>query len=179
MYETKRLRLCAVSKADIEEVSKFYNDYELQRCTHSSTSTLLPADIEDLDKWLRTENENFKMVVKDKETNEVIGYFSVVVEYLPRVGFPYLFLKKEERGKGLGKELMNEIVRLCFEELNTRQIALSVYSFNLVAQKVYRSIGFIEEGRLRQKIYRSGEYHDIIQMALFKDKWLRFKTKGV
>ena len=35
----------------------------------------------------------------------------------------------------------------------------------------YRKAGFVEEGRLRQAMYREGVYHDILVMGLLRDEF--------
>ena len=41
-------------------------------------------------------------------------------------------------------------------------------AFNEVAIHVYRKLGFIEEGRLVQSLYRDGVYHDQIGMYMLE-----------
>lgn len=75
-------------------------------------------------------------------------------------------VKKEYRGKGIGKELLIK----CIESARSNKIEkleLDVFSTNTVAYKVYKNIGFIEEGRRINKRKYNGEYEDLIQMGLF------------
>jgi len=52
--------------------------------------------------------------------------------------------------------------------LNLNKITLEVIETNHNALKLYRKIGFIEEGRLRKHYYSDGKYFDIIILSIFK-----------
>lgn len=43
--------------------------------------------------------------------------------------------------------------------------------YNQVAQKLYKKIGFIEEGRKRKAVYKNGEYIDELIMELLRDEY--------
>ena len=46
-----------------------------------------------------------------------------------------------------------------------------INAHNERAQAAYRKAGFVEEGRLRQAMYREGVYHDILVMGLLRDEF--------
>ena len=58
-----------------------------------------------------------------------------------------------------------------FEELNLHRVSLRVYTFNERAMKSYAKLGFVEEGRLRQAMFRHGAWHDVVLMAILADEW--------
>lgn len=74
-------------------------------------------------------------------------------------------------GKGFGSDAVRILVRYGFGELNLHRIWLRVHAFNERAIKAYRKVGFIEEGRLREAIYRDGRYWDELIMALLRPEY--------
>jgi|SRR5581483_397299 len=80
-------------------------------------------------------------------------------------------LHRDFRGKGLAKHMWTLMCRFCFEDLGLHRVSLTTASYNQRAQHVYRALGFSEEGRLIESLYRNGEYHDQICMYLLKDSW--------
>jgi len=46
-----------------------------------------------------------------------------------------------------------------------------VLPHNARAHQIYRDLGFCEEGRLRQRFYKDGAYHDLISMSLLRSEW--------
>ena len=75
-----------------------------------------------------------------------------------------LDINKNFRRKGHGLNSFNVLLKYCFEELNMNRIWLLVADFNTKAFNLYKKLGFIEEGRQRERLYRNGEYHDYIMI---------------
>lgn len=69
----------------------------------------------------------------------------------------------EFRGKGIGKALISELLSLCSKDGIT-SFTLEVRESNVVAQSLYKSFGFIEEGK--RKAYYSDNNEDAIIMWL-------------
>ncbi|WP_306432182.1 GNAT family N-acetyltransferase [Staphylococcus haemolyticus] len=51
------------------------------------------------------------------------------------------------------------------------KVDLKVFSFNDKAINLYKKLGFKEEGRNREAIYRNGFYQDIINMGLLENEY--------
>lgn len=84
------------------------------------------------------------------------------------VGALEIFIEESWRGKGVGRALMDDMLR----EVTARgieKLSLAVYADNLRAIALYRSLGFEEEGHRRGE-YRmaDGSYRDDLLMA----RWL-------
>lgn len=58
-----------------------------------------------------------------------------------------------------------------FLELNLHRISLRVFSLNERAIHIYNKIGFVQEGVVRESLYRSGKWHDIIIMGILKREY--------
>jgi len=57
------------------------------------------------------------------------------------------------------------------------KLSLQVFENNRRAVRLYRSVGFQEEGRLRREVKDEGRYIDMIQMALFVNEGTRAEPK--
>ena len=79
--------------------------------------------------------------------------------------------RPEEWGRGLGTDAMKALLRHGFEELNLHRVALRVYTFNERAIRSYQKLGFTEEGRLRQAVFRHGAWHDVILMSILQPEF--------
>jgi RimJ/RimL family protein N-acetyltransferase len=74
------------------------------------------------------------------------------------------------RGQGVGRALMEELLAWAAANPLLEKLKLEVVSTNAVALDLYRSLGFVEEGRhSRDWIKPDGTYQDLISMALFLD----------
>ena len=73
-------------------------------------------------------------------------------------------------GNGYGREAIRLIVDWAFRIQNYRRIWLETSS-NERAIRCYQSVGFIEEGRLREHEFLDGQYIDSIVMGLMRSEW--------
>lgn len=74
---------------------------------------------------------------------------------------------KEFWGQGLGRKLTECIVAWAAAH-GLRKLTLRVHDDNLRAIALYQSLGFVEEGRLKEDMLRAdGSYTDVIVMAKF------------
>ncbi len=73
---------------------------------------------------------------------------------------------KEWRGKGVGNLLMRRAIEWAKQTKLISRIELYVFTTNAVGIHLYKKFGFVVEGQRRKSIYRDGEYHDDLMMAL-------------
>jgi putative acetyltransferase len=70
----------------------------------------------------------------------------------------------EERGRGIGRRLMEAALGWA-KDVGIEKVVLSVYPHNEAAIALYRSFGFVEEGRLARHSRKAYGYEDEILMA--------------
>jgi putative acetyltransferase len=71
------------------------------------------------------------------------------------------------QGRGIGRKLIAAQLDLADNWLGLQRLELTVFADNEKAQALYRSFGFVEEGRLRGYALREGRYVDALTMARF------------
>ena len=88
-------------------------------------------------------------------------------------GFAYLGigLGREHWNKGYGQDAVRTLVGYGFRHLALRRISLEVLADDPRAVGAYRKVGFVEEGRLRQRDWVDGAYHDSLVMPILRDEW--------
>lgn len=80
-------------------------------------------------------------------------------------------LVREHQGKGYGTEAINWAVDWAFVFGGMHKVAIGAGSFNPGAERLYKRLGFIEEGRIRHDIWFGGQWHDRIEMGMLKEEW--------
>lgn len=74
-------------------------------------------------------------------------------------------LLKEYRGMGIGRKLMETILKEAERNLEgIRLVTLSVFANNPLAHNFYKKLGFKEYGKLPGGVFHKGEYRDHIYM---------------
>jgi RimJ/RimL family protein N-acetyltransferase len=74
-------------------------------------------------------------------------------------------------GRGIGSEATRLAVEYGFERLNLRRIDLGVFADHESAVRCYEQVGFKAEGRMREALFREGEYRDRIWMGLLRSEY--------
>lgn len=81
-----------------------------------------------------------------------------------------VYVTGTHRGRGIGRMIMKEALRLIGGNEGTRKVILSVSSEMAAAIALYKSLGFSVAGRLKDELKFQGRYFDEIVMELFLKK---------
>jgi RimJ/RimL family protein N-acetyltransferase len=126
---------------------------------------------------LKTETEWFARYKKDKSKKFFTIYYKQI--RIGLVGLTHIDKKAKKaelfimigedafRGIGLGKLSVQFIVDYAFKKLKLNKVSLAVFKENVVAIKTYKSVGFKNEGLLKDEAFYRGKYHDLVLMAIF------------
>ncbi|WP_321575345.1 GNAT family N-acetyltransferase [Oerskovia douganii] len=85
-----------------------------------------------------------------------------------------LVLLSNYRGRGYGREAIFEVLRFAFdhpEGPHLHRVSLDVLSINPRARMLYESLGFREEGRLRDAFRDGDGWADAIVMSILEDEF--------
>jgi len=70
------------------------------------------------------------------------------------------------RNKGIGSMLLEKAIEWANQSKTIRRIELKVFTINTPAIHLYKKYGFIQEGLLRDAVFRYGKFHDELIMAI-------------
>ncbi|MEO0934330.1 MAG: GNAT family protein, partial [Cyanobacteria bacterium J06641_2] len=76
-----------------------------------------------------------------------------------------------EKGKGYGRETLQLIKKLSFEDFSAHRLQLDVKGKNLRAKKLYESEGFIVEGCLRECLKTADKWESLILMSMLRKEY--------
>lgn len=76
-----------------------------------------------------------------------------------------------DKGKGYCVDMVRQMLKIGFEDLDLHRIGLGVYSDNIAAVKCYEKAGMLQEGTQRDVLLFEQEYWSIIEMAILKPDW--------
>ena len=127
------------------------------------------------------ESRDYEDIVRElilSEQDKTVLYLTIVLKeeqrpigriYLSRLDKKYqsiditrIYIGEEEYlGKGLGKESMILILKYCFEELNMERVTLDTFDGNENASNLYKNLGFIDEGTMRNATKRNGKFYNL------------------
>ncbi|SMP68586.1 GNAT family N-acetyltransferase [Anoxynatronum buryatiense] len=143
-----------------------------------------PLDKQQLESYLKDANKynsnTLIYSVKEKETGKIIGHITLGnidrKNKSARVG-KVLVGDMSVRGKGIGQQMMTEILKVAFDELHLHRVSLGVFDFNSSAITCYEKSGFKKEGLLRDARKIGDEYWSLWEMSILENEWVE-RHKG-
>ena len=67
------------------------------------------------------------------------------------------------------------LIRYSFDELGLHLIHAEVLGENEKSRSLLEKLGFQQEGILRQRVYKGGNFHDQVVFSLLKEEYLQKK----
>jgi len=105
-----------------------------------------------------------------EENGEILGYGYCTL-YRTRSAYRYtledsIYVKDGRQGKGVGRAVLSELIRIC-TGLDYRQIiAVIGDSANAASIRLHASLGFVRAGLLRSSGFKFGRWVDSVYMQL-------------
>lgn len=174
MLQSKRIVFRKMEIEDIPTYHQWRNDLEVMQTTNLDLDRYSVEETKQFVETVILGSEQSKTyILEERDEKTAIGITSLIhIDYKNRNAECVIDIgNKEYWGKGYATEALQLLLDYAFLELNMHRIALRVFSFNEKAIHVYKKIGFMEEGRSRESIYRNGEWHDIIHMGILKEEY--------
>ncbi len=74
-------------------------------------------------------------------------------------------------GRGQGRQILQSILEKAFGEYHAHKLWLDVFESNERARHLYRSLGFREDGVLRDAVYRDSQFHSLTLMSQLESEY--------
>ncbi len=81
-----------------------------------------------------------------------------------------IVLQPSLHGRGIGRACIRWLADMAFRDLGAHRFWLDVKGRNVRAQALYRSEGFVEEGRLRESVRTDDGYDALVVMAMLEQE---------
>ena len=140
-------------------VSKFIGD-------NSDKTTTLKKEKLWFNKYSKDKNKKFFTIYDNKIP---IGFLGLShIDKTNRNADAFIAIGDDKyRGKGFGKIAMKYLIDYGFIKLGLHKINLKVFEKNIPAVNLYKKLGFVVEGIMKDEAFFSGEYQNLISMAIF------------
>ncbi|MFD2638131.1 GNAT family N-acetyltransferase [Piscibacillus salipiscarius] len=175
MFSSKRLVLRKVDKNDVELYHSWRNNMDVMYTTNPSLDLYSLEDTRSFVENNLTDSRSSKSyIILQKEEDKAIGITSLInIDYKNRNSECIIDIgEKDYWGQGYGSEALQILLNYAFLELNLHRVSLRVFSFNHKAIKLYKKLGFKEEGISRQCLFRNGKWEDIVHMGILHNEYL-------
>lgn len=125
-------------------------------------------------KWIQTKRGNERETIIIAEVNTtLVGWLvfqSPDRKRLAHTGSFGMMVAKEHRRRGVGKQLLTELLTWAKQNPLIEKVSLGVFSTNTAAISLYKKMGFVEEGRKVKEIKMSHSNYidDVLMYQLVK-----------
>ena len=129
------------------------------------------VDITRMPGWVR-DHSVMRMGIVLKETDTLIGYCHFDHRNEDMSAWLSINIgEKSVRGKGIGTEVVQILLRYCFMVLGVYSVHLDVLETNTPAIKCYEKAGFRISGRYRGHCYYMRNYYDWLHMDILYEEY--------
>lgn len=118
-----------------------------------------------------TQPDILHVLIQEQASRRSVGYVVMAGIKNPNHSIEFRRLVITDKGKGYGRETLQLIKKLAFQQLNAHRLWLDVRVDNLRAQRLYLSEGFVQEGILRECVLFNGGYESLIIMSMLKNEY--------
>ncbi|MBT9130894.1 MAG: putative ribosomal N-acetyltransferase YdaF [candidate division WS2 bacterium] len=159
----EKVVLRRVVEEDYPTFLRWLNDPEIR----VALTVRYPVDVAYLKNRL-AEGVYLSIIFEDK----LAGYVALKdINQLNQRAYLETVVGGQHRRRGVGKDALITLLNYAFEELNLHKVLLEVYEFNQTAYELYKKVGFVLEGRLRQNSYKLGKFYDLLIMGMLREEF--------
>ncbi|MDZ4289165.1 MAG: N-acetyltransferase family protein [Prosthecobacter sp.] len=149
--------------ADLPAINAIYNHYVLHStCTYQT----VPSTEAERAEWFAAHGPKHPVIVAE-ESGEVIGWGSLS-RFHPRQAYENsvedsIYLRHDCRGRGLGKALLTELLRLAVE-IGHHTVLGGADTEQLSSIALHERLGFVKVSHLKEVGYKHGRWLDVVWM---------------
>jgi len=167
----------AFRKPEPKDLDAFYEQKNDPRVKCLLGGFSRPQSRRDLDEWLefhRSRPDEVLWTIVSIIDQRCLGHVGLYkIDPISRSSdFGIMIGDPAAWGCGVGTQATLHALRHAFNHENLNRVSLTVLATNDRAIRLYRKVGFIEEGCLREAQFRDGKYIDLIAMGLLKHEFV-------
>ncbi len=161
------IRLRPLAEGDTERIVRWRSRPEVVAGLFSERG----PTAEEHERWFKSylqDDHRQEFVIEMIETGQPVGTIGLNnLDFHHMHGeFGVLIGEDSVRGKGIAHKAGVAILRYAFKELGLERVYLLVFPGNEAANRLYHRLGFVEEGILRNHIFKDNEFRDVVMMSV-------------
>lgn len=173
MLKGKNVNLRALKRSDIDSLLRWFDDPEVIQYVNFHLPMTEMAEEKYIENVATSSSDVVFIIEALDDDNRPIGTMGLH-GINPKDQNCFIGIgigEKSHWGKGYGTEATQLIIEYGFHQLNLHRIWASVLAYNERSLRMLKTLGFQEEGRQREAMYKNGEFHDIVIFGLLRDEW--------
>lgn len=122
----------------------------------------------------KSDGDRFQLAIEASDTGELVG--AVGSHHAdPHAGwFEYgITIGADHRRKGYAAEAVELLLSFMFTERRYHKCEARIFAYDEASMALHRRLGFVEEGRLRDRVFLAGRHHDLAILGMLADEFVR------
>lgn len=160
-------QLRPMTEADLEQVLQWRNHPEVRRCMYTTHEIHLDEHRE----WFESASANPSIDLLIYEKDDIPqGFVNITRTRCAQVA-DWGFYLAQNSLRGRGRELGKLAIKYAFAQLGLHKICGQALGFNERSIAFHKTLGFAEEGRLREQHFDGSQFHDVVCFGLLNRDW--------
>jgi ribosomal-protein-alanine N-acetyltransferase len=169
-----KIYLRALTEEDLNaNYREWFNDEEVCRYNSHHRFPNYDENMREYYERVIKSRANLVLAICDTKTDAHIG--NIALENIDSVNrsaeFAILIGSKAFWGTGVGKDAATILIRHGFDQLNLHRIYCGTSEDNIGMRKLADTLGFKEEGRARDDIFKNGTFKNIVRYGLLDNEF--------
>lgn len=164
------IRLRALEREDLGFVHALNNDSRIMSYWFTEPYEAL-VELRDIyDRHVHDNRERRFVIESDGAPAGIVEL--VEIDYIHRGAEFQIIVHPAHQGRGYAREATRRALDHAFAVLNLHKVYLVVDVENAAAIHVYRTVGFVTEGELREEFFADGRYRNALRMGILQHEYL-------
>jgi len=169
---TEGITLRAIEQDDMQLLKSLINDPDIENMV---VGWSFPVSNHQQINWinnLSNDTRNVRYII-DVQNIGSVGLASLTeIDFKNQTAIINIKLRKESsiRQQGIGYKTICMLIDYGFDQLNLQCIVATILDYNTASQRLFDKCGFVFEGRLRNRVYKNGTYHDLLSYSILRSE---------
>jgi RimJ/RimL family protein N-acetyltransferase len=161
-----RLDLCTVTRSDYG----FLCEHGNRPAIRNGAPVPIPVSEQDIAAFVEDDSDSVQFLACRDGTP--VGFvFLFDIESQRDHAEVGVWIVPDEQGNGYGTDTLRLCLDHAFDDRGLHKVLARVFEHNTASQQMVESLGFEQEGRLREHEYIRGEYRDTLLYGIVASEW--------
>ena len=170
IIDCKTVVLRAIELSDVDFLQEMINDPAIEKMTAGGN---FPVSKDRQIQWFNNypQQKELRLMIQVKDGATIGMIMLVNIDWRNRTGelMEKTKAKLEDRRPGDVYDAMMGFLNYCFNELGMNCLYGTVLEYNHLSRKLAKKCGLVEEGVLRQRVFKGGKFHNVITNSVLAE----------
>lgn len=160
--------LRAIEEEDLDLLRNLINDPDIENMSGGAS---FPVSKFQQRRWFESligRKDELRTIIDTNKHGPIGSVMLTNIDLINRSAQFHIKIVNNEdvRGQGFGTKATKAMIQYAFLQLNLHCIYSYIIDYNYASQKIHEKCGFEKEGTLKERVYKNGNYFDVLVYSL-------------